>query len=77
MSEDAIQPGSRVRVRQPQKYIATYERKIRDRVGTVERLFEVKGWSGRGMAIVVFDARRKGSPEFKDSLPISALEIAP
>jgi hypothetical protein len=72
-----IQVGSRVRVREPQRFVRWMEKKVENRVGTAERVFVPLGChAGSTMVRVRFDPRRKGSPVFIETFRLNYLEVA-
>lgn len=73
MTEIAV--GSLVRVRDPNGYIAAVRTKVdRGRVGTVQKIYTPAGRRDPA-ARVVFHARCKGSPTFKDVWPLRDLVV--
>ncbi|MDQ1077992.1 hypothetical protein [Pseudoroseomonas cervicalis] len=73
MSEIVV--GSRVRVVDPSCFIRAVETKVKDRVGTVQKVFTPAG-STDVWVRVLFDARRKGSPTYSEAFHIRHLMLA-
>ena len=73
-TDTVIEVGSRVRVKNPEGYIVVQQRKIINRIGTVDRIFDWSDSMQPGAAVVIFDARRKGSPTYTTNLWVKALE---
>jgi len=73
MTDEAIKVGDRVRVKEPEDYVAVVRDKVRHRVGTVKHTFTPMGRRASLMAKVEFDARRKGSPTWTATFDARAL----
>ena len=73
MSEIVV--GSRVRVADPARFVRAVETKVRDRVGTVQRVFTPAG-SKDVRVNVLFDPRRKGAPTYSETFGLRRLVLA-